>query len=432
MVVKFLVKLPGAISYLKMRITEILKPLQEINPLSSLFHKSNGTTNLTTEISAKEIPDFTDKSLLKEDNKEEIISKLKLTNKLLAYNINKFETVLDNLNDGVIVLDSSTRILAINHIMEQLLNLKREDIKGKHIRECNCDNKIFSFILENFESINKLVEKTEEMSIGTSNLRVSYKTLIRSDGNPCGTILLAKDITSHKLTEQAMVEFISQVSHEVKTPLNTIKSYTEMLIDTNNRETILEFCNIVNGEVDRLASLINNLLQLSRIEMGSVTLSMTMTKTKEFIENAFKIAISQKKKDIKHEIILPDKISPVNIDKEFMGIALINLIGNAIKYTPEHGRVTLRVEEDQEEDKIMIHVIDTGIGISEDDTHHIFEKFYRSPDDKVREKPGHGLGLPITKQIVELHNGEIKVISKKGEGSQFSIILPIGERYFLE
>jgi len=415
-----------------MRITEILKPLQEMNPLSSLFHKSNGNKNLTTKISVKEIPDFTDKSLLEEDNLGEIISKQKLTNKLLAYNINKFETVLDNLNDGLIVIDSSTRILAINHIMEQLLNLKREDIKGKHIRECNCDNKIFSFILENFESINKLVEKTEEMSIGTSNLRVSYKTLIRSDGNPCGTILLAKDITSHKLTEQAMVEFISQVSHEVKTPLNTIKSYTEMLIDTNNRETILEFCNIVNGEVDRLACLINNLLQLSRIEMGSVTLSMTMTKTKEFIENAFKIAISQKKKDIKHEIILPDKISPVNIDKEFMGIALINLIGNAIKYTPEHGRVTLRVEEDQEEDKIMIHVIDTGIGISEDDTHHIFEKFYRSPDDKVREKPGHGLGLPITKQIVELHNGEIKVISKKGEGSQFSIILPIGERYFLE
>ena len=276
------------------------------------------------------------------------------------------------------------------------------------------------------------MEKTEEMSVGASNLRVSYKTLIRSDGNPCGTILLAKDITSHKLTEQGIVEFLSHVSHEVKTPLNTIKSYTEMLIDTNNRETILEFCNIVNWEVDRLASLINNLLQLSRIEMGSVTLSLTMTKTKEFIENAFKIAISQKKRDIKYEIILPDKISPVNIDKEFMGIALINLIGNAIKYTPEHGRVTLRVEENQEEGKIIIHVIDTGIGISEEDIPQVFEKFYRSSDERVRDKPGHGLGLSITKQIVDLHDGEIKVISKKGEGSQFSIILPISESYFLE
>lgn len=415
-----------------MRITEILRPLQEMNPLSALFHKSNGTQNLTTEISLKEIPNFTDKSLLEEDNREEIISKQKLTNKLLAYNLNKFEIVLDNLNDGLIVIDSSTRILAINHIMEQLLNLKREDIKGKHIRECNSDNKIFSFILENFESIDKLVEKTEEMSIGTSNLRVSYKTLIRSDGNPCGTILSARDITSHKLTEQGIVEFLSHVSHEVKTPLNTIKSYTEMLIDTNSRETILEFCNIVNGEVDRLAGLINNLLQLSRIEMGSVTLSLTMTKTKEFIENTFKIATSQKKRDVDYEIILPDKISPVNIDKEFMGIALINLIGNAIKYTPEHGRVTLRIEEDQEEGKIMIHVIDTGIGISEEDIPQVFEKFYRSPDEKVREIPGHGLGLSITKQIVELHDGEIKIISKKGEGSQFSIILPISGSYFLE
>ena len=415
-----------------MRITEILKPLQDMNPISSLFHKSNGIKNLTTEISVKEIPGFTDTSLLEEDNSGELISKQKLTNKLLAYNINKFETVLVNLNDGLIVLDSSTRILAINHIMEQLLNLKREDIKGRHIRECNSDNKVFTFILENFESINKLVEKTEEMSIGTTNLRVSYKTLIRSDGNPCGTILLARDVTSNKLTEQGIVEFLSHVSHEVKTPLNTIKSYTEMLIDTNNRETILEFCNIVNGEVDRLASLINNLLQLSRIEMGSVTLSLTMTKTKELIENAFKIAISQKKRDIKYEIILPDKVSPVNIDKEFMGIALINLIGNAIKYTPENGRVTLRVEEDQEEGKIIIHVIDTGIGISEEDLPQVFEKFYRSSDEKVRDKPGHGLGLSITKQIVDLHDGEIKVISKKGEGSQFSIILPISESYFLE
>lgn len=427
-----IVKFPRIFSYLKMRITEILKPLQEINPFLSLFHKSNGTANLTTDISVKEIPDFTDKSLLEEDNSGEIISKLKLTNKLLAYNINKFETVLDNLNDGLIVLDPSNRILAINHLMEQLLKLKREDVKGKHIKECNSDNKIFTFILGNFESIDKLVEKTEEMSIGTSNLRVSYKTLIRNDGNPCGTILLAKDITSHKLTEQGIVEFLSHVSHEVKTPLNTIKSYTEMLIDANNRETILEFCNIVNGEVDRLASLINNLLQLSRIEMGGVSLSLSMTKTREFIENAFNIAISQKKRDINYEIIMPDKISPVSIDKEFMGIALINLIGNAIKYTSEHGRVTVRVEEDQKEDKIMIHVIDTGIGISEEDLPQVFEKYYRSSDEKVREIPGHGLGLSITKQIVDLHDGEIIVISKKGAGSQFSIILPVSESYFLE
>lgn len=418
-----------------MRISEILKPLKEMMLATDFLKRHDGVSGAPAESSLNLLHGHIDKPVEETpiaDIDEEVISKLRLTNKLLSYNISKFETVLDNLNDGVIVLDSSSRILAINHIMEQLLNLKREEVKGKHIRECNCNNEIFTFILTNYESIDKLVEKTEDIHVGASNLRVSYKTLIRNDGNPCGSLLIAKDVTSQKLAEQAKVEFLSHVSHELKAPLNTIKSYTEMLVDgeTNNRETLLEFCNTINEEADRLAGLINNLLHLSKIEMGSLTLSMSMTKTREFIENIFKIAISQKKKDISYELILPDKLPPVNIDKEFMGVVLINLMGNAIKYTPENGRVTLRAEED--EDNVMIHVIDTGIGISEEDMPHVFEKFYRSSDDQVREKTGHGLGLAIARQIVELHGGVIKVISKKGEGSQFSVILPIAEGYFLE
>lgn len=401
-------------------------------PVSDFMKRRDEVSGASAEPSLNLLHGYIDKPEEEETRDEEVISKLRLTNKLLSYNISKFETVLDNLNDGVIVLDSSSRILAINHIMEQLLNLKRGEVKGKHIRECSCNNEIFTFILTNYESIDKLVEKTEDIHVGASNLRVSYKTLIRNDGNACGSLLIAKDVTSQKLAEQAMVEFLSHVSHELKAPLNTIKSYTEMLVDgeTNNRETLLEFCNTINEEADRLAGLINNLLHLSKIEMGSLTLSMSMTKTREFIENIFKIAISQKKKDISYELILPDKLPPVNIDKEFMGIVLINLVGNAIKYTPAHGKVTLRAEED--EDNVMIHVIDTGIGISEEDMSHIFEKFYRSSDDQVRKKTGHGLGLAIARQIVELHGGVIKVISKKGEGSQFSVILPIAEGYFID
>ena len=363
---------------------------------------------------------------------EDVISKLRLTNKLLSYNISKFETVIDNLNDGIIILDSSSRILAINHIMEQLLGLKRGEVKGKHISECACNNEIFNFILEHYESIDKLVEKTADINVTSSNLRVSYKTLIRGDGNACGSLLIAKDITSQKLAEQAKVEFLSHVSHELKSPINTIKGYTEMIIkgEVKNKETLMEFANTVNEEADRLASLINNLLNLTKIERGSLALSKSMTRSKEFVENVFKIATSQKKKLINYELIIPDKLPPMNIDKEFMGTVLINLIGNATKYTPEKGRITVKVEETG--DKIMIHIIDTGIGISEEDIPHIFEKFYRSADEKVRKQTGHGLGLSIAKQIVELHDGEIKVISKRGEGSQFTVVLPIEEGYFLE
>ena len=366
------------------------------------------------------------------EKSEEVISKLRLTNKLLSYNISKFETVIDNLNDGIIILDSSSRILAINHIMEQLLGLKRGEVKGKHISECACNNEIFNFILEHYESIDKLVEKTADINVTSSNLRVSYKTLIRGDGNACGSLLIAKDITSQKLAEQAKVEFLSHVSHELKSPINTIKGYTEMIIkgEVKNKETLMEFANTVNEEADRLASLINNLLNLTKIERGSLALSKSMTRSKEFIENVFKIATSQKKKLINYELLIPDKLPPMNIDKEFMGTVLINLIGNATKYTPEKGRIIVKVEETG--DKIMIHIIDTGIGISEEDIPHIFEKFYRSADEKVRKQTGHGLGLSIAKQIVELHDGEIKVISKRGEGSQFTVVLPIEEGYFLE
>lgn len=409
-----------------MKISEILKPLREMIPVSDFTGK--GEESRYTPVDLQLI----NKGKINSESSEETISRLRLTNRLLAYNVSKFETVIDNLNDGVMILDSSNRVLAINHIMEQLLSLKRDEIKGKHIKECISSNKIFTFIMEHYESIDKLVEKTADINVGSSNLMVSYKTLIRSDGNPCGSLLIAKDITSQKLAEHAKAEFISHVSHELKAPINTIKGYTEMLIEgeVNDRETLMEFCNTVNEEADRLASLINNLLNLSKIEMGSLAISKSMTRTREFMENIVKIATSQKKKHIHLDLIIPEKVPPINIDKEFMGIVLINLIGNAIKYTPEHGRITLRVEENG--DKLMIHVIDTGIGISEEDMPHVFEKFYRSSDEQIRKKPGHGLGLAITKQIVELHSGEIKVISKKGEGSQFSIVLPIEEGYFLE
>jgi len=413
-----------------MRISEFLRPLKEIMPVDFMKRQDN-LSGAPSGSSLDLLHGHIDKPK-GEEEEEEVISKLRLTNRLLLYNISKFETILDNLNDGIIVLDSSNRILAINHIMEQLLDLKRTEIKGRHISEFSGRNEIFTFILENYESINKLVEKTEEIDVGPSHLKVSYKTLIRNDGNPDGSLMIVKDVTSQKLAEQARVEFLSHVSHELKAPLDTIKSCTEMLVEgeAGNRETLLEFCNTINEEAERLSGLVDNLLHLSRIEMGSLTLTMSMTKTKEFIENIFRIALSQKKKDISYELILPDKLPPVNIDKEFMGIALLNLIGNAVKYTPEHGKVTLRVEED--DDNLVIHVIDTGIGVSEEDMPHIFEKFYRSSDEEVRKETGHGLGLAIVKQIVELHGGAIKVMSKKGEGSQFSIILPIAEGYFLE
>lgn len=412
-----------------MKISGILKPLRDIRPVTELIRTLDMLSSSCQEPKATVLPSGNAKEAV--NSSDEIIADLRLTNKLLYYQVSKIETVLDNLNDGIMLLDSSNRVFAINHIMEQIVNLKRGDIKGKHIKECQNNNEILSFVLENTESADKLVEKTIELNAGSSSLRVSFKTLIRDDGNTGGSLLVAKDVTAHKLADNAKVEFLSYLSGEITTPLNLIKSYSARLHDDNNnfRELTDEFLRNLEGEAARLSVLVNNVLRLSKIEMGELVLSRTMTRTRDFIENVFNKAVAESNKKIITGTQIPEDLTPVSIDKELIGLVIENVLSNAIKYTPENGTVRLRAEEDSE--NVLIHIVDTGIGISEDDITHIFEKFYRSSDEMVRKNRGDGLGLSIARQIVELHEGEIRVSSKKGEGSHFTIVLPVGQGYLL-
>ncbi|MCC7201537.1 MAG: hypothetical protein IT393_02580 [Nitrospirae bacterium] len=412
-----------------MKISGILKPLKDVRPVTELIRTLDMLSSSCQEPKATVLPSGNAKDAV--NSSDEIIADLRLTNKLLYYQVSKIETVLNNLNDGIMLLDSSNRVFAINHIMEQIVNLKRGDIKGKHIKECQNNNEILSFVLENTESADKLVEKTIELNTGSSSLRVSFKTLIRDDGNTGGSLLVAKDVTAHKLADNAKVEFLSYLSGEITTPLNLIRSYSARLHDDNNnfRELTDEFLRNLEGEAARLSVLVNNVLRLSKIEMGELVISRTMTRTRDFIENVFNKAVAESNKKIITGTQIPEDLTPVSIDKELIGLAIESVLSNAIKYTPENGAVRLRAEEDSE--NVLIHIIDTGIGISEDDITHIFEKFYRSSDEMVRKHRGDGLGLSIARQIVELHEGEIRVSSKKGEGSHFTIVLPVGQGYLL-
>src|SRR3989304_2883623 len=412
-----------------MKIFDILRPLKDVKPVTDLIKTLDILSSHDQDADAISRASDNAKEVINSEN--EIIAELRLTNKLLYYQVNKIETVLDNLNDGIMLLDSSNRISAINHIMEQLVNLKRVDIKGKHIKECQNNNEVFSFILENAESADKLVEKTMELGTGTSSLRVSFKTLIRDDGHTVGSLLVAKDITAHKLADNARVEFLSYLSGELTVPLNMIRSYAERLYESGNssREITDEFLSNLEEETSRLSGLVNNILRLSKIEMGELVVSRSMTRTREFIENVFSRVVTGNKKDIRIEIQIPEDIAPVSIDKELIGLAITNVVRNAIMYTPEHGTVKIQAEEDSE--NFLIHIVDTGIGISEDDMTHIFDRFYRSSDEMVKKNRGDGLGLSIAKQIIELHEGEIRVKSNKGEGSLFTIALPVVQGYLL-
>ncbi len=412
-----------------MKISGIFRPLRDVKPVADLIRTLDTISAYYQETKSTNQPASNEE--VSNNPHEEIIADLRLSNKLLLYQVSKFETVLDNLNDGIMLLDSSNRVYAINHIMEQLVNLKRGDIKGKHIRDCRNSNEIMSFLLGNAESADKLVEKSMELSAGSSSLRVSFKRLIRDDGNTGGSLLVVKDTTTSKLADNARLEVLSYLSGELNAPLNLIKSYSEKFLKSgsNGREATGQFLVDIEAESARLIALVNNLLRMSKIEMGELAVLRTMTRTGEFIENVYNRVVGGNKKDIKTSIQISEDIAPLSIDRELISLAISNVLSNAINYTPESGTVKLCAEEESE--NVLIHIIDTGIGISEDDLPQIFDKFYRSSDEMVKKCRGDGMGLSIAREIVRLHEGEIRVNSRKGEGSRFTIVLPAGQGYLL-
>jgi two-component system phosphate regulon sensor histidine kinase PhoR len=241
-----------------------------------------------------------------------------------------------------------------------------------------------------------------------------------------GAVAVLHDISSQKALQRRNAEFVSSVSHEMKTPLAGIKAYVELLVDgdAEDEATQEQFYEIINAQADRLQRLVDNMLNLARIEAGVVTVNKQSRPLNELLAEALKvIAPAAEAKGV----ALVSDLSPlylgVYVDHDMALQAAINLLSNAVKYTPRDGRVTLRSRLD--DDIVRFDVEDTGVGLSEQDCLRVFEKFYRVHKDK-ETAAGTGLGLPLVKHIVEdVHGGRIGVESTLGVGSVFSVMLPV-------
>jgi signal transduction histidine kinase len=205
----------------------------------------------------------------------------------------------------------------------------------------------------------------------------------------------------------------------LKSPLNVLRLYSETLLDGKlDAEARIEAVNVIKDESERMASLINNLLNIARIESGSVALDRQRTRLRDLLEDVFaETTRNATGKDIKLELDLPPELSPVIIDKDLVRIAIANLIGNAIKYNRPGGRVALCAEES--DTQVLVRVLDSGIGIAPEDQAKVFDKFFRSADPTATGRGGHGLGLYLVKQITELHHGSVTLASRPGSGSEF-------------
>jgi PAS domain S-box-containing protein len=257
-------------------------------------------------------------------------------------------------------------------------------------------------------------------------LRVARSPLVEPRADAERVLWMVRDVTHQKLAEQMRDQFIFTATHELRTPLANIKAYAETLAmhDQIDIEKQKEFFNIINGEATRLARFIDELLNVSQMEAGALSLARQDTDLARLVtETVQNVQPQIQQKRIEFTATLSPKLPTLLIDKDKVAAALTNLLGNAVKYTPDGGCVTLRVEE--EGGFIHFHVEDTGIGIAKEELSCMFQKFFRSQDPRVQKITGSGLGLAFTQEVARLHNGRVTVYSELNKGSRFTFSLPL-------
>ena len=341
---------------------------------------------------------------------------------------NRLDSVLSHMTDGVIATDRRGKVTSINEMAMTLLNVKGEEVIGESILEL--------LGIEEDYTLRKLLEKPDEMLIhrenpyrGTVILRTDFAMIRRESGFISGLVAVMHDVTEQEKTEQERREFVSNVSHELRTPLTSMRSYIEALSEGawKDEKIAPNFLKVTLDETDRMIRMINDLLDLSRMDSQQSNLQLDYININElvsFVLDRFDMIMNNEEKGKKYRIrrdftqrelwaeVDPDKIIQV-ID---------NIMNNAIKYSPDGGTITVHLSETH--NNILLSITDQGLGIPKKDLQKVFDRFYRVDKARARKQGGTGLGLAITKEVIKAHGGTIWVESQEGRGSTFYITLP--------
>lgn len=343
---------------------------------------------------------------------------------------NKTLTIINNFTDGLFVFDKENRLSLINPQTEVFFDVKARDLFGKSVFELNTFPTLEPLVRLLGREIKGVFRK--ELSIkGDLILEVSTIPMMIGE-KKLGALVILHDITREKIIEKMKTEFVSLSAHQLRTPLSAIKWTLRMLLDGDlgliTKEQ-REFIEKTYNSNERMINLINDLLDITRIEEGRYLYKPILTDIEpvvQFVVNSYKEEIEKKK--INFEFKKPEeKLPKVMIDVEKIRLAVQNLLDNALRYTPIGGQVTIAVNRVTKE--IELSVKDTGIGIPRDQQARVFTKFFRGANVLRMETEGSGLGLFITKNIIEAHGGRVWFKSKEGEGTTFYFTLPIKEEF---
>jgi two-component system phosphate regulon sensor histidine kinase PhoR len=343
------------------------------------------------------------------------------------------EIVIDNIADPVLVADEFDRLVLVNPAGQALLAVPREAALRRPLAELGFDAAIVRATRQCREADRARARVHLEQTIGERVWDVSMTAIETqaeegSAATPRGVVIVMRDITREKEVAKAKSSFVSQVAHELRTPLASIRAYVEMLVDgeATDARTLREYYEIIQTSSDRLARLIDNMLNISRIESGTIRVSREPVSIAVVVKEVVDVLRPQaEEKQIELDEELTPVVHQVLADRDMISQAVLNLVSNAVKYTPAGGRVAVRMSVNEESRCVQVAISDSGAGIPEQDLPRLFEKFFRVEANQHMAK-GTGLGLHLVKHLVEtVHGGTVSVASQVGKGSTFTITLPL-------
>lgn len=341
----------------------------------------------------------------------------------------RLDSVLAHMTDGVLSTDRQGKIVLINEMGRTMLNLTNEEAEGQLL--------LTVLQLDENLTFRELLEKQEDILVPVENtlgsdllLHASFSLIQRDSGFISGIVCVLHDVTEQERIEQERKDFVSNVSHELRTPLTSMRSYLEALNDGAWKDPDIapKFLEVTQNETDRMIRMIQDLLHLSRIDVGKSEFDVEIVNLNELLEHVlsrFDMMVNSSDYAGKHYVIKRDiEKEPVwaDIDTDPMIQVLDNIMNNAVKYSPDGGTITgkLRLTGNH----VIISISDQGMGIPKKDLRKVFSRFYRVDGARSRSMGGSGLGLAISKEVVQQHGGTIWAESQIGEGTTFNISLP--------
>ncbi|AJY77426.1 two-component system histidine kinase PnpS [Paenibacillus beijingensis] len=350
----------------------------------------------------------------------------------IQQNESQLESVLDNMINGIVMIDPDGIILLLNRRAEQVLGFSARELVGRHYSEAKQQYELSGMIQQGMEKREHVHDEITFYFPEERLLELNLVPVFQKDRTFGGVLLVLQDVSAIRRLERMRSEFVANVSHELKTPIAAVKGFAETLLAgaMDDPEISRSFLQIIYDESERLNRLIGDILELSKIESRRVPLQFSPVELSAFLHNTVQVMTAEaERKSIMLSLKAESGIF-LEADEDRLRQILINLLQNGINYTPEGGRVAVEAtvrhaNAPDAAETVIIRISDTGIGIPKKDLPRIFERFYRVDKARSRSSGGTGLGLSIVKHLVELHKGTISVDSHPGTGSVFTIELPV-------